>query len=183
MMRPAIFLDRDGVLNRPLVRAGKPYAPRTLCEFELYPEAEACVASLQRAGFLTIVATNQPDIGNGLVEAGLVAAMHERLAAWLPIEHIMVCPHAQQAGCACRKPRPGMLLEAAARFDVDLPASFMVGDRAGDVTAGKAAGCRTIFIDRSYGAEERPDAPDRTVTSLAEAVAAILAFSGDSHVH
>lgn len=180
-IRAAIFLDRDGVLNRPLVRDGKPYAPRRFGEFELYPEARSCVASLRQAGFLLVVATNQPDIGNGLAAADEVAAMHDRLAEALSIEHIMVCPHGQREGCDCRKPRPGMLLKAAERLDIDLARSFMIGDRAGDVAAGKAAGCRTIFIDRGYAAESRPAGPDHVVLSLAEAVAAVLAYPGVPH--
>ena len=176
MRRKAVFLDRDGVLNLPLVRDGKPFAPRTLGEFQLYPEAPEGVALLKKAGFLPVVATNQPDIGNGLAEESAVLAMHAHLSAALGIEHILMCPHSQGAGCACRKPKPGMLLDAAERLGIDLAASFMVGDRAGDVAAGKAAGCRTIFIDRRYSADKRPEAPDRVVGSLTEAVTAILDY-------
>ncbi|HLN24587.1 MAG TPA: HAD-IIIA family hydrolase [Patescibacteria group bacterium] len=173
-MRPAVFLDRDGVLNLSELRAGKPYAPRRCADFQLYPEALPALRRLSDAGFLLIVVTNQPDIGNNLADPAEVAAMNAQLAAVLPVAEVVMCPHSQSAGCACRKPRPGMLLDAALRHDIDLTASVMVGDRAGDVAAGQAAGCRTIWIDRGY-AEPAPSNPDRIVASLSTAVDAILA--------
>lgn len=177
---PAVFLDRDGVLNVSDVRDGKPFAPRYVDAFEIYDEAPASLARLRVAGFRLIVVTNQPDIGNGLVDPAQVAAMHARLLSALPLDDVLMCPHSQEAGCGCRKPKPGMLLEAASRHRIDLTASFMVGDRAGDVAAGQAAGCRTIFIDRGY-AEAAPDAPDFVVPSLSAAVDVILSqFSQSS---
>jgi D-glycero-D-manno-heptose 1,7-bisphosphate phosphatase len=174
MARPAIFLDRDGVLNRALVVAGKPYAPRALADFRLLPGVKAAVARLRASGFEVVVVTNQPDIGNGLVEAEVVAAMHDRLRVATGIQHIYCCPHRQDENCACRKPRPGMLLAAAQELGLDLASSWMVGDRQGDVVAGKAAGCRTVFIDRGYFGDRRYDtAADLTATTLPGAVAMI----------
>jgi len=173
-MRPAVFLDRDGVLNLAEVRDGKPYAPRHRSGFHLDPEALPALTRLNAAGYVLIVVTNQPDIGNRLVDPAEVAAMNAQLAAALPVAEVIVCPHAQTDGCACRKPRPGMLLDAARRHDIDLAVSVMVGDRAGDVAAGQAAGCRTIWIDRGY-AEPAPPNPDLIVASLSAAVGAILA--------
>lgn len=173
-MKRAVFLDRDGVLNLSEVREGKPYAPRQIDDFQLYPEAALALRRLKAAGFALIVVTNQPDIASRRVTAEAVEAMHQRLRAALPVDEVVLCPHGQDEGCACRKPRPGMLTEAARRHHIDLAASVMVGDRASDVEAGRAAGCRTIFIDRAYG-EPAPAAPDRVVRSLTEAVDAILA--------
>jgi D-glycero-D-manno-heptose 1,7-bisphosphate phosphatase len=119
-LRRAVFLDRDGVINRCEVRDGKPYAPRRLNDFRLLPGATSAVHALKQAGLIVIVVTNQPDIGNGLVEAATVEAMHEKLRRRLPVDAIMTCPHRQNAGCACRKPKPGMLIEAAKKWHIDL---------------------------------------------------------------
>ena len=169
----AVFLDRDGVLNVSEVRGGKPYAPRRLEDFHLYPEGFAALTRLRQAGFKLFVVTNQPDIGNKQVERSVVDAMNARLAESLPIDHVYMCPHSQTDGCSCRKPRPGMLIEAAERYGVDLASSFMVGDRYGDVAAGHAANCRTVFIDRGY-IETPSQNPDWSVASLTEAVDVIL---------
>ncbi len=155
------------------MRGGKPYAPRRLEDFRLLPGARKAVAALKRAGFLVVVATNQPDIGNGLVTAAVVEAMHAKLRSLAPVDDIRVCPHRQDAGCSCRKPKPGMLRAAARRWNIDLKNSYMVGDRAGDIVAGKAAGCYTLLINRHYS-EPLPNGPDRTARSLPAAVRFIL---------
>ena len=113
------------------------------------------------------------DVATGALSRGVLDAIHQKLRAWLPLDDIKVCCHADQDRCPCRKPRPGMLLEAARQWSIDLKHSFMVGDRWRDVSAGKAAGCRTILLDHGY-AEEQVDAPDFVVTSLGEAVKIIL---------
>ncbi len=171
---PAVFLDRDGVLVRSIVRDGKPYAARNMDEFSLYPTAEAACRDLRRHGFTLVVVTNQPDVGNGLVEKTTVEEMNLVLGEALPVAAIKACYHAQTDGCDCRKPKPGMLLDAARELDIDLTASFMVGDRWSDIAAGAAAGCRTVFIDHGYG-ERQPDNQDFTARSLPEAVAYLRA--------
>lgn len=174
----AVFLDRDGVLTRALVRGGRPYAPQTLDEFEIVPEAAAELAALKGAGFMLIVATNQPDLATGALATEALDEMHRRLKEALPLDDIMVCPcREQDPGCTCYKPRPGMLLDAARRWDIDLGRSFMVGDRWRDVGAGRAAGCRTVFIDHAYEHDPRPERPDHTVRSLAAAREIILRAS------
>jgi D-glycero-D-manno-heptose 1,7-bisphosphate phosphatase len=150
VVNKAVFLDRDGVINRALVRNGKPYAPRTLADFEILPGVVDTVQALKRAGYLMIVVTNQPDIGNGLVEAAVVEQMHAQLRAAMPIDEIYVCPHRQDEGCDCRKPKPGMLFSAKKLWNIAMEESYMVGDRYGDVQAGLAAGCTPIFIDKNY---------------------------------
>jgi D-glycero-D-manno-heptose 1,7-bisphosphate phosphatase len=174
-LRRAAFLDRDGVILRSTVRAGKPYAPRRLEDCRLLPGARAAIDDLKRAGLLVIVVTNQPDIGNGLVEASVVEQMHARLRRTLAVDDIRMCPHRQDAGCDCRKPRPGMLRDAARAHGIDLARSFMVGDRASDVEAGAAAGCYTVFLDRRYGENAGRDIrADVTVRSLPEAARHLL---------
>jgi D-glycero-D-manno-heptose 1,7-bisphosphate phosphatase len=175
-MKRAVFLDRDGVINRPIVRDGKPYPPVRVEEFELLPGvAEAC-AKLKTAGFLLVVATNQPDVGRGTLAREIVEAIHAEMRAVLPLDHIEVC---YDAGAAhgqpseFRKPAPGMLLRSARELAIDLPRSWMVGDRWRDIDCGAAAGCRTILVD--YGYDEQLKAlPDFTVRDLAEAAEVIL---------
>jgi D-glycero-D-manno-heptose 1,7-bisphosphate phosphatase len=173
MLKPAAFLDRDGVLNRSFVREGKPYAPRSLPEFEILPGVLEALQRLKQAGFVLVVVTNQPDVGNGLVDRQVVEAMNEQLRQTLPVDEIIVCYHSQTAGCLCRKPKPGMLLQASETMMIDLEQSVMIGDRAGDVAAGKAAGCKTVFIDCGYG-EAKPSEMDWVAGSLAEAVDQLL---------
>ena len=171
--RAAVFLDRDGVLVRAQVRDGKSYAVRRLEDFRLLPGAAESVRALRDHGFLVVVVTNQPDIGNGLVAAEVVAAMHDVLRRKLPLDSIELCPHRQADNCACRKPKAGMLTAAAERFSIDFSASFMVGDRCSDIVAGRSVGCYTLFVDRGYDrcTDVRPDA---VVRSLRQAVQHIL---------
>ena len=172
-MRRAVFLDRDGVINRAVVRDGKPYAPTTIEEFELLPGVEHAIHALRNAGLLIIVTTNQPDVATGLQRQEIVEAMHDKLRAAKLSDDIKVCYHADADHCGCRKPQPGMLKEAARQWDIDLARSFMVGDRWRDVAAGKAVGCYTFFID--YGYRERlTDIPDAVIGSLEEATRLIL---------
>ena len=155
----AIFLDRDGVLNRTIIVNGKPFAPKTLDNFELLPEALPALSILKNSGFKLIVVTNQPDVGNGLVKKSTVERMHLKLLEELPIDDIFVCFHSQQENCLCRKPHIGMLIVAAKQHNIDLENSYMIGDRCSDILAGKAAHCFSIFIDRKYK-EPPPDNPD-----------------------
>ncbi|SPE51567.1 D,D-heptose 1,7-bisphosphate phosphatase [Verrucomicrobia bacterium] len=175
MNRKAVFLDRDGVINRALEHEGKPYPPRSLKEFEILPGvAEAC-RKLKAAGFCLVVATNQPDVGRGTLEQRTVEAIHGFMQRELPIDRVEVCYHAGrgESPCDCRKPRPGMLLRAARELGLNLAESWMVGDRWRDVDCGRAAGCRTVFIERGY-VEELRQRPDFRAGSLLEAAETIL---------
>jgi len=169
-----VFLDRDGVLNRMYVVNGVSHPPDHASQLEVYPDVVEAVARLKDAGYLLIVVTNQPDVARGTTTLESVHEIDAVLAAMLPIEEFVVCPHNDAADCPCRKPKPGMILDAAARYGVDMERSFMVGDRWRDVDAGANAGLRTVWIDR--GVKERaPDhAPDFTTYSLAGAVDWIL---------
>ncbi len=169
----AVFLDRDGVLNRAVVRDGRPYPPATPEEFEILPGAAEAARRLRDAGFLLIGATNQPDVARGTQRREVVEAMNDRLLAEMPIAAILVC-YEDGDDCPRRKPNPGLLLEAAEAYAIDLPASYMVGDRWRDIEAGRRAGCRTVFIDRGYD-ERRPDPPaDHTAADLSHAADWIL---------
>jgi D-glycero-D-manno-heptose 1,7-bisphosphate phosphatase len=173
-MHRAVFLDRDGVINRVVLRNGRPYPPDSLADFDLLPGVPEALAALKAAGFRLIVATNQPDVGKGSQRREVVEAIHDFVRRTLPIDDVKVCYHVDRDGCNCRKPRPGMLLEAAREWNVDLASSFMVGDRWRDIEAGRAAGCQTIFVQAHYD-EKQPESPDRTVSSLPEASNFILA--------
>ena len=168
-MNRAVFLDRDGVINHNEVRDGRPRGPETPEAFVILPGVKEAIEAFHAAGFLVIVATNQPNLPRDVVEA-----MHAKMRASLKLDDIKICWHADSDNCACRKPKPGLLLEAAKERGILLEQSWMIGDRWRDVEAGKAAGCRTVFIDYRYTGEPRPRAPDVTVGSLIEAVPFVL---------
>jgi len=172
----AVFLDRDGVINRALERDGKPYPSANLSEFEIFPEVPEACRRLKEAGFLLVVATNQPDVGRGTLKQEAVEEIHAEMRRRLPLDRVEVCYHPGKglSDCDCRKPKPGMLLRAARELDIDLAQSWMVGDRWRDVDCGHAAGCRTIFIDRGY-TETLKQQPDFRAKNLLEAAEIILA--------
>ncbi len=175
-MVKAVFLDRDGVIVVPEFRDGRSFAPRRLRDLELYPDARDCLTRLKKAGYGLIVVTNQPDVGHGHISLETVEAMHREILDQLPVDLIKVCYHKPGEGCRCRKPKPGMLLDAASEFKIDLSRSIMVGDRASDVMAGLAAGCKTVLIDHGY-AETNLENPTFVATSLVEATNWILSNS------
>jgi D-glycero-D-manno-heptose 1,7-bisphosphate phosphatase len=167
-MKRAVFLDRDGVLNRAIVREGKPYPPANVGELEILPGVAEALAALRAAGFLLIVVTNQPDVARGTTTREAVEAINAALGAALPIDEFRTCLHDSGAGCDCRKPKPGALLAAAALHDIDLLQSYMVGDRWRDTEAGRRAGCKTVLVDYAYD-EKQPGYVDHRVKSLLEA--------------
>jgi D-glycero-D-manno-heptose 1,7-bisphosphate phosphatase len=170
----AVFLDRDGVINRATVRNGKPYPPARPSELEILPGVAEALCRLQAADFRLIVVTNQPDVARGTQSRETVEIMHEMLRkAGLPITAFYVCYHDGPANCDCRKPRPGLLLSAAFDHLLDLKGSYIVGDRWRDIEAGQRAGCRAFFVDYAYD-EPKPQPPFVGVTSLAEVADRIL---------
>ena len=176
--RPAVFLDRDGTLNEQVIRGGKPYPPAGPDDFRLFPDVHGGCRRLKAAGFVLVVATNQPDVGRGTLPQSVVEAMHERLHLLVPeIDRIEVSYDSGTEPARRRKPEPGMLLDAAAALNLDLARSWIVGDRWRDVECGRRAGVRTVLIDFGY-AEELPTVPDFTVKSFGEAVGTILGTIG-----
>ena len=153
---------------------GRPGSIRAEEELELEPGAADACDALAAAGFPLIVVTNQPEIARGTQSAAAVERINQRLRELLQLAEIVVCPHDDEDGCPCRKPKPGMLVDAAERHDLDLAASYMVGDRWRDVEAGRRAGCTTVFLNREYS-ETVPEHPDVTVRTIGEAAAWILA--------
>jgi len=176
-LRPAVFLDRDGVLNRAAVRDGKPFSPSGIQELDLLPQVASSLLDLKAHGFALIVITNQPDVARGQQPRAAVEAIHQELASTLPIDDIFVCYHDDADDCACRKPQPGLLLEAQRKHNIDLSRSFFVGDRWRDIDAGHAAGCKTVLIDYGYSERAPAQPPEATVRSLREAADWIIASS------
>ena len=174
MTRSAVFLDRDGILNRSFIRDGTPYPPDSLRDLEILPHVPEALSALKAHGYSLVVVTNQPDVARGTASRELVDSIHERLKGELDLDAIFACFHDDADECDCRKPKPGLLLLAAHNLAIDLSSSFMVGDRWRDVEAGRRAGCRTFFVDRGYR-ETPPSSYDFRVESLLEASGIILA--------
>ena len=175
-IRPAaaVFLDRDGVINQPVIVDNKPFPPKSIKQFVLLPRVGEALDLLKQAGFFLSVVTNQPDVGRGTLGKDAVEAIHAHLLEALPLDDIRVCyDDGKRVHSNNRKPNPGMLLDAAAQFSLDLSRSFMIGDRWRDIEAGLNAGCKTIFIDYQY-AESLLRPPDYIVENLWDAATLIL---------
>jgi len=172
--RRAVFLDRDGVINQAVVRDGKPYPPSGVDELKIVEGAAESLLDLKKAGFLLIVVTNQPDIARGTQSPIAVDTIHQALCETLPLDDFFVCPHDDADRCDCRKPLPGLLLRAAENYDIDMPHSFMVGDRWRDVDAGASAGCATVWIDYGYREKRSATEASATVDSIRAAADWIL---------
>ena len=173
MRRRAVFLDRDGVLNRTNVRDGVPRPPASADELEILSGVREALEALVAHGWLLAVVTNQPDVARGRQTREAVETINRRVAAALPVDAILTCYHDDSDDCECRKPRPGLLHRFAGERGVDLRESFIVGDRWSDIEAGRAAGCRTFLIRKDYSQRERCR-PDYEVVNLGQAAAAIL---------
>lgn len=187
-LKKAVFLDRDGTIN-----VEKDYLVRPE-EFEFIPGVPAAIARLKSAGFLVIVVTNQSGVARGYFDIDAVHRLHEHLQRQLAevgtaIDGFYLCPHHPEHGvgelkidCDCRKGSPGMLLQAAVDYGIDLEHSYMIGDKLADVEAGKRAGCQPILVLTGYGQSEVGKLPGNevpVVTDLPAAVDYILASVKD----
>jgi D-glycero-D-manno-heptose 1,7-bisphosphate phosphatase len=174
--RPAVFLDRDGVLSESSVRDGVPVPPATVEEFRLLPGVVDACRVLADAGLALVVVTNQPDVARGTLDPDELERMHAQLAEWLPLDAIYVCRHDDSDGCPCRKPRPGMILQAAADLDLDLNHSVCVGDRWRDFETARRAGVRSVQIAWNHG-EPTAVPTDAAFASLFDARFSIIALA------
>ncbi len=170
-MSRAVFLDRDGVLNKIVWRDGKAASPRNVDELVIEPDAPAALDALRAAGFKLFVVTNQPDVRRGLMPKAVLDDIHRTLREALHVDDVAVCEHDNADDCACRKPRPGMLLDLARRHDLDLSASIMVGDQDRDIACGHAAGCATVLLARPYNSGA---GADHVVETLFQAMSVIV---------
>jgi D-glycero-D-manno-heptose 1,7-bisphosphate phosphatase len=175
MMKKAIFLDRDGVLNETIIKEKKITSPLTLNELKVFPDAKKTLISFKNCGYLLIMVTNQPDIARNTNTKKNVEEINNFLKTYLKIDDAFVCYHDDKDFCNCRKPKPGMLIEASKKYNIDLAKSFIIGDRWRDIEAGKYAKCKTIFIDFKYQ-EKLKSKPNYTITNIAEAENIIKKF-------
>ena len=157
----AIFLDRDGVLNKPVIINGKPYPPVNLNELIIPNYLEESLNELRNIGFLLIMITNQPDVSRGKTKIDDVEAINDYLKEKLNLDDVFCCYHDDNDNCECRKPKPGMIFSAADKWKINLNKSFLVGDRWKDIESGKLAGLRTFLIDYNY--KEKVSEPDYRV--------------------
>jgi len=176
MKRRAVFLDRDGILNNAIVCDGKPYPPSSVAEVQIPPGVADGIMQLKNLGFLLIGVTNQPDVARGTTHRETVDAINGYLKSKLPLDEIYVCFHDDADGCSCRKPNPGLILDAAERHEVNLAASYVVGDRWKDIDAGRKSGCITVWVDYGYSEMFKTGLPDYICKSPAAAFKWI--FSG-----
>jgi D-glycero-D-manno-heptose 1,7-bisphosphate phosphatase len=167
MQNKAVFFDRDGVINRPVVRNGLPFAPQDLAEFAWMDDVHSTLATLQKRGYVLLVCTNQPDVVRGMQKREQVDEFHRVIEAELPIARVYSCFHDNADACNCRKPKPGMLIQGSQDFDIDLSRSWMIGDRPKDIEAGLAAGCRTVFLRHDYDPTSK-HAAQHEITQLRE---------------
>ena len=168
-MRKAIFLDRDGVINKVIIKRGLPFAPLSFDLLEILPSIKESILRLKKLNFVCLVVTNQPDVSRKKIEKKTVIKMNNYLKDEIKLDDIFVCYHDDHDNCKCRKPKPGLLLEASKKWDIDLKKSYMIGDRWKDIEAGRCVGCKTIFIDYNYK-EAKPKHPNFTTDSLFSSV-------------
>ena len=164
-MKKAISLDRDGVINKTVIKEGLPFSPPSFVQLEILPGVKESISKLQKLNFVCLVVTNQPDVSRGKIEKKTVIKMNNYLKNEIKLDDIFVCYHDDHDNCKCRKPKPGLLLEASKKWDIDLNKSYMIGDRWKDIEAGKSAGCKIIFIDCNYK-ETKTKNPNFTIDSL-----------------
>lgn len=172
-MTKAVFLDRDGVINKSYLVEEVPKPPRDVSEVEILPGVVEAIKKLQISGYELIIVTNQPDVARGQLTKNAVELIHNHLRNVTGIMHIYTCFHDNQDFCPCRKPKPGLITQAAQDLQITLKSSFMVGDRWSDIEAGYTAGCKCFLIDYQYE-NNSTKFPYRRVMSLPEAVEIIL---------
>ena len=173
-MSKALFLDRDGILLEVVRRDTTISSARSWSEFRILQGAAEMVAEARQLGFLAILATNQPDVSRGLLSSALLAEFHQRLVQEIPLDGLEVC--CEDGGHRRRKPNPGMLLDAADQWNLDLAQSYFLGDRRNDLLAARAAGVRPILLLTDYNRDEATDFPDLlTIARLSELTALLKA--------
>lgn len=177
----AIFLDRDGVINKAVVIEGKPYPPASIQELEIIEGVSEALEVLKQLGFILIIVTNQPDVARGTINIREVTQIHDYIKTVLPIDDVFCCTHDNKDECECRKPMPGMIISAARKWNINLAKSYMVGDRWRDIEAGKKAGVKTFLIN--YGYDEKYVAPDFVCSNLLNVTNIINRLLTNNHMH
>ena len=173
ILYPAIFLDRDGVINEAIVKDGQPYPPRDKTEFQFCENIEGLMDFFSKQNFKVFVVTNQPDVKRGQTSLELIEEFNNIILKKFPlISEIYTCLHDDDDNCKCRKPLPGMVEFLAEKHSVDVTNSYLIGDRSKDIECGNNSGCKTIFIDRGYK-ETLTSCPTLIVASLNEIITSL----------
>tara|TARA_B100001123_G_C15312264_1_gene1024833 strand:- start:953 stop:1564 length:612 start_codon:yes stop_codon:yes gene_type:complete len=168
LMNKAVFLDRDGVINKIFKKNGLPFSPPNFEQFEILPGVKESIIKFKKLNFYSIIITNQPDVSRGKIKKKTVLKMNDHIKKEIKIDDIFVCFHDDHDNCDCRKPKPGLIHNAIKKWNININKSFMIGDRKKDIDAGKSAGCKTIFLDYNYN-EAKPDKPDFITNTLLDA--------------
>ena len=150
VINKGVFFDRDGVINRPKIKQKKPYAPRLFSDFYIYKDIKQLILKLINHNYLIFIVTNQPDIGNNLMDIKELNLMHKKLRSLVKIDEIYVCMHSQVDNCMCRKPSAYFLFQAQKKYNLNLKNCYFIGDRYSDMLAAQRANCIPIFIDKKY---------------------------------
>lgn len=145
MAKPAVFIDRDGVINKTIIKNGRPYAPTAIDDLHLLNGVAEAVNILQGLGFELIIVTNQPDVAKGVITRKQLAGFHEKISRETGLRHFYACIHEEKDQCECRKPKTGLLRAAANDLGITFAMSYMVGDRWKDIQAGQELGCFCFF--------------------------------------
>ena len=156
-MKPGIFFERDGILNVVRIEHQRQVTPLTLEEFHVNEELAPLLRRLKAEGFILIATTNQPGLSRGYQSRRELDRMHDLLVRKLPLDDILVCPHDETDRCPCRKPNPGLLVEAAFKWHLGLDCSFVVSDKWQDAQAARTAGCTSLLLQSSWIGEVHRD--------------------------
>ena len=170
IMKRAIFLERDGVLNEVQVTPKNPVSPLTFEEFKVRKSALAPLKILKEAGFVLIVTTNQPGLSRGYQSRRDLDLMHSQLRKLFPLDDILVCPHEENDHCPCRKPKPGLMIEAAFKWHLNLDHSFVISDRWQDAEAARTAGCTSLLLESPWIGQGHHDFVLPDLNSIAEKI-------------
>ena len=149
-MKLGVFIERDGVLNKVRLERQHQVSPVTLSEFKVNREAGPLLGKLKAAGFKIIVTSNQPGLSRGYLSRRELDRMHDLLRQMLPIDDIFVCPHDEADVCPCRKPKPGLVIEAKFKWHLDMDRSFVISDKWQDAEAARAAGCTSLLLNSPW---------------------------------
>jgi D-glycero-D-manno-heptose 1,7-bisphosphate phosphatase len=178
-MRLGVFIERDGVLNKARVEHLQQVSPAVFSDFQICKGARVPLQRLKAAGFVLIATTNQPGLSRGCQSRRELDRMHDALRRELPLDDVLVCPHDETDHCPCRKPNPGLLVEAGFTWHLDLDRCFVISDKWQDAEAARAVGCTSLLIQSPWlGSVHR----DLVLPSLAAAVEKLLRFNRSSRL-
>ena len=169
----AVFFDRDGVILKAIVMDGRPRPPHSIAEYKalsgIMSGAKEAVGAVKKAGFLAFLISNQPDIAYGVISKEEWQWIQDKTKD-IPFNDVFICFHRRDDNCDCMKPKPGKLIEAEKKWNIDLSRSFLVGDTKDDVAAAKTAGCKSILVDAPYNTEVSSDMRVRSLGELPHVV-------------